>query len=205
MTSLSSFKTLGVLLFPEFETLDVFGPLEMFGMLSDRLEIAMISEQGGLVKSAQGQFIHTEFHWNNAPHLDLLLIPGGMGTRKEVFNSPMLHWIKTRSEQSELTLSVCTGSALLAKAGVLDGLKATSNKRAFTWVMEQGPQVIWVKKARWVDAGRIITSSGISAGIDMSLYTIARLYGEAVRDEIAQRAEYSTNTDANLDPFMVDN
>ncbi|RUR09731.1 DJ-1/PfpI family protein [Legionella sp. km772] len=204
MTSFSSFKTLGVLLFPEFETLDVFGPLEMFGMLSDRLAIAMISEHGGLVQSAQGQLVHTEFHWHNAPPLDLLLVPGGMGTRKEVFNSPLLHWIKTRSEQSELTLSVCTGSTLLAKAGLLDGLKATSNKRAFNWVMEQGPQVHWVKKARWVDAGRIISSAGIAAGIDMSLYTIARLYGEALRDEVAQRAEYSVNINADLDPFVME-
>lgn len=203
MTSLSSFKTLGVLLFPEFETLDVFGPLEMFGMLSDRIEIAMISEHGGLVKSAQGQFIHTEFHWNNAPQLDLLLVPGGMGTRKEVYNPPLLHWLKTRAAQTELILSVCTGSALLAKAGVLDGLKATSNKKAFNWVVEQSPHVHWINKARWVDAGKVITSSGISAGIDMSLYTIARLYGESVRDEIAQRAEYVANTNADLDPFMI--
>ena len=203
MNIISSYKTLGVLLFPDFETLDVFGPLEMFGMLNDRLEIAMISEQGGLVQSAQGQFVHAEFHLINAPHLDLLLIPGGMGTRKEVFNSTILEWIKNRCQQSEITMSVCTGSALLAKTGVLDGLKATSNKRALNWVMEHGPKVEWQKKARWVDSGKIITSSGISAGIDMSLYTIARLYGEEVGDEIAARAEYQVNKDADLDFFAL--
>ena len=203
MSSLSSFKTLGVLLFPEFETLDVFGPIEMFGML-DRIEIILISEQGGLVKSAQGQLIHTQFNWNNAPPIELLLVPGGIGTRKEVNNLPLLHWLTTRVAQSKLTLSVCTGAALLAKAGILDGLKATSNKRAFNWVMEQGPKVNWVKQARWVDAGKIITSSGISAGIDMSLYTIARLFGEEVRNEVALRAEYVVNPNADSDPFMID-
>lgn len=199
----SSLKTLGVLLFPDFETLDVFGPLEMFGLL-ERLQIAMISEHGGLIQSTQGQLVHTEFHWNNAPRLDFLLVPGGMGTRREVGNQPLLDWIATRSAQTELTLSVCTGAALLARADVLDGLSATTNKRAFEWVMTQGPKVHWVKKARWVDAGKVITSSGVSAGIDMSLYTIARLYGEAVRDEVAQRAEYVVNPNADCDPFVID-
>lgn len=203
MSTFSSFKTLGVLLFPEFETLDVFGPIEMFGMV-DRIEIILISEHGGLVKSAQGQLVHTEFNWNNAPHLDLLLVPGGMGTRQEIHNVALHHWLTTRVAQSRLTLSVCTGSALLAKAGVLDGLKATTNKRAFHWVMEQGPNVNWIKQARWVDAGTIITSSGISAGIDMSLYTIARLFGDDLRNEIALRAEYVPNLNADSDPFMIE-
>lgn len=79
-------KTLGVLLFPKFETLDVFGPLQMFGMLPDRINIAMISEHQGTVKSAQGQVVIADFNWKNAPHLDFLLVPGGMGTRTEVSN-----------------------------------------------------------------------------------------------------------------------
>ena len=145
----SARKTLGVLLFPEFETLDVFGPLEMFGMLPDQINIALIAEQQGLVKSAQGQAVLAEFNWQNAPHLDFLLVPGGIGTRKEVDNQPLLHWIKSRSALTDITLSVCTGAALLAKAGVLDGHKATTNKLAFNWVAEQGSQVIWIRNARW--------------------------------------------------------
>ncbi len=199
----SARKTLGVLLFPEFETLDVFGPLEMFGMLPDQINIALIAEQQGLVKSAQGQAVLAEFNWQNAPHLDFLLVPGGIGTRKEVDNQPLLHWIKSRSALTDITLSVCTGAALLAKAGVLDGHKATTNKLAFNWVAEQGSQVIWIRNARWVDDGSVITSSGISAGIDMSLYVISRLFGEKTRDEIAQRAEYIANLDPSQDPFMI--
>jgi transcriptional regulator GlxA family with amidase domain len=196
-------RTLGVLLFPEFETLDVFGPLEMFGLLPDFIKIVMISAQGGLIKSAQGQSVLTEYDWYNSPHLDLLLIPGGMGTRKEVHNQLLLEWIKKQVRQTELTLSVCTGSALLAKAGVLDGQRATTNKKAFNWVRAQGLNVEWEKKARWVDSGTIITSSGVSAGIDMSLYVIARLFGESIRNEVAQQAEYVCNTDPNADPFAI--
>ncbi|MCL9685487.1 DJ-1/PfpI family protein [Legionella maioricensis] len=196
-------KTLGVLLFPEFETLDVFGPLQMFGMLPDQINIALIAEQQGLVKSTQGQAVCAEFSWQNAPHLDYLLVPGGKGTRKEVNNEPLLHWIKSRSARAELTLSVCTGAALLAKAGVLNGHKATTNKLAFNWVVEQGTQVNWIKKARWVDDGSVITASGVSAGIDMSLYVISRLFGEKIRDELAQRTEYVVNLDPSIDPFMI--
>jgi len=196
-------KTLGILLFPEFETLDVFGPLQMFGMLPEKLNIILIAEQQGLIKSRQGQSVLTHFSCQDAPHLDFLLVPGGQGTRKEVYNQPLINWLKSRSSQADITLSVCTGAALLAKAGVLDGHKATTNKFAFNWVMEQGPKVDWVKKARWVDDGEVITSSGISAGIDMSLYVIARLFGEQVRDKLAKTAEYTPTQDPEMDPFAV--
>lgn len=188
-------KTLGIVLFPEFETLDVFGPLQMFGMLPEQLNIVLTAEQQGLVFSTHGQAIFVEYNLQSAPHLDYLLVPGGKGTRKEVYNHPLLSWIKTRSALADLTLSVCTGAALLAKAGVLDGHKATTNKLAFDWVVEQGPKVDWIKQTRWVDDGAIITSAGISAGIDMSLYVIARLFGDEVRDELAQRAEYNVQRD----------
>jgi len=154
-------KTLGVLLFPEFETLDVFGPLQMFGMLPEQINIVLVAEQHGLVKSNQGQAVYAEFNWQNAPHLDYLLVPGGKGTRKEVNNQQLLHWIKSRSVSAELTLSVCTGAALLAKAGVLNNHKATTNKLAFEWVAEQGSQVSWIKKARWC-ASSNSTSTGNS-------------------------------------------
>lgn len=199
--SITTVKTLGVLLFPGFETLDVFGPLEMFGMLPDHINIAMISQCQGLVKSAQGQSIMTDFNLDNAPHLDLLLIPGGMGTRTEINNQTLLNWISLRSVKPDIIMSVCTGAALLAKAGVLDGRKATTNKLAFDWVAEQGSRVNWIKTARWIDDGQVVTSAGISAGIDMSLYVISRLFGEQVRDQLAKRAEYRLSIDATDDPF----
>lgn len=197
-------KTMGVLLFPDFESLDVFGPIEMFGKLNDKIKIILISEQQGLIQSVHGQHVMTEYSWQNAPHLHYLLIPGGMGTRKEVFNQPMLDWIKCRAATTELTLSVCTGAALLARAGVLDGHKATTNKIAFDWVAAQSSKVQWIKQARWVDDGKVVTSSGVSAGIDMSLYVIARLFGEDIRDKVAHMTEYNLTIDPASDPFGLE-
>ncbi len=197
-------KTLGILLFPDFETLDVFGPLEMFGLLKDKIKIVLISEKSGTVHSAQGTHVIVDTDLKGAPDLDILLVPGGPGTRREVFNSNLLNWIKSKTTSTKLVLSVCTGSALLAKSGVLDNHKATSNKLALDWVMEQSTKVDWIKRARWVDDNNIITSSGISAGIDMSLYVIAKLYGEEVKNHIAKLAEYVFNDDPNNDKFAND-
>lgn len=194
-------KTLGVLVFPDFELLDLFGPLEMFGNLPDDIKIVLVSEKGGLVASAQGPEIMTDTTLNEAPPIDLLLIPGGMGTRKEVNNPKLIAWIKERSDKASMTLSVCTGAALLAKAGVLDGKRATTNKLAFNWVVEQGPKVKWVKEARWVEDGNMVSSSGVAAGTDMSLYVISELYGKKTADSIINTTEYIWNSDPHKDPF----
>jgi transcriptional regulator GlxA family with amidase domain len=194
-------KTLGVLLFPEFELLDVFGPLEAFGHAKDWFRIVTVAERPGPVISGQGPQAMADHGLADCPPLDILLVPGGMGTRREVNNPALLDWITRQARGAEITASVCTGSALLAKAGVLDGRRATSNKRAFAWVSEQGPKVEWVRQARWVDDGNIVTSSGVSAGIDMALHLIGRIAGPAARDEIATRMEYEWQNDAAHDPF----
>lgn len=95
----------------------------------------------------------------------------------------------------------CTGSALLAKSGRLDGHKATTNKTAFDWVTSQGPEVLWQRKARWVEDGRFITSSGVSAGIDMALSAIALMHGTATAEEVAFWSEYEWHDDPRWDPF----
>ena len=194
-------KTVGVLLFPEFELLDVFGPLEAFGQAKDWFRIVTVAETAGPVASAQGPRAVADHGFADCPPLDILLVPGGMGTRREVANAPLVDWIATRARSAETTTSVCTGAALLARAGVLDGRRATSNKRAFAWVAEQGPRVNWVRQARWVDDGSVVTSSGVSAGIDMTLHLIGRIAGPAVRDDIATRMEYEARNDAAHDPF----
>jgi transcriptional regulator GlxA family with amidase domain len=194
-------KTVGVLLFPDFELLDVFGPLEAFGHAKDWFRIVMVAETPGPVTSAQGPRAVADHGLEDCPPLDILLVPGGMGTRREVDNAALIAWIARRARHAETTTSVCTGAALLARAGVLDGRRATSNKRAFAWVTEQGPKVDWVRQARWVDDGPVITSSGVSAGIDMALHLIGRIAGGALRDEIAIRMEYQWQDDAAHDPF----
>jgi transcriptional regulator GlxA family with amidase domain len=194
-------QTVGVVLFPEFELLDVFGPLEAFGHAKDWFRIVTVAEKAGPVASAQGPRAVADHGFADCPPLDILLVPGGMGTRREVDNATLVDWIARQARRAETTASVCTGAALLARAGVLDGRRATSNKRSFAWVVEQGPKVDWVRQARWVDDGSVITSSGVSAGIDMTLHLIGRIAGPALRDEIATRMEYEARNDSSHDPF----
>src|SRR5205814_2054200 len=124
-----------------------------------------------------------------------------IGTLKELNNTAFLDWLKQRASKAEIVMSVCSGSALLAKAGLLDGRKATSNKQYFQVAANQGPKVKWVKKARWVDDGDRITSSGVSAGIDMALHVIERLYGEQTAKSLATGTEYIWSRDPDNDPF----
>jgi putative intracellular protease/amidase len=103
----------------------------------------------------------------DCPRIDVMLVPGGIGTRREVQTALLLDWLRQRAAQAEIVSSVCTGAALLARAGLLDGRRATSNKLSFKWVTEQGPAVEWIlRQARWVEDGKFATSSGVSAGID---------------------------------------
>jgi len=205
---MAEIKTFGVMLFEGFELLDVFGPLEAFGMLAvtGKCRVLTVAERAGAVTSAQGPKViadygFTESGLNECPPLDIVLVPGGIGTRKEVSNHALLEWLIAHSQKAEIVASVCTGAALLAKAGLLDGRRATSNKFAFKWVTEQGPKVKWVHEARWVDDGKFSTSSGVSAGIDMALAIIARITDLATAEQIAIRMEYEWHRDSGWDPF----
>ena len=133
--------------------------------------------------------------------LDVLLVPGGIGTRVEVNNPALLRFIRDQSPKLTILASICTGAGLLAGAGVLDGRRATSNKRAFEWMVEQGPQTTWVPEARWVEDGNVFTSGGVAAGIDMALAVIARLESEELAARVAQQTEYDWHRDASWDPF----
>jgi len=200
---MAELRTFGVVLFEGFELLDVFGPLEAWGMLANmgKCKITTVSERSGAVTSAQGPKAIAEFGFNDCPHLDLILIPGGIGTRKEISNRVLLDWLTSRAEKAEVVTTVCTGTAILAHTGLLDGRRATTNKRAFKWVAEQRANVNWVREARWVEDGKFATSSGVSAGIDMALAVMARLYGAQTAEAIAIAMEYEWHRDANWDPF----
>ena len=192
---------LGVVLYNDFELLDAFGPLEMFGCLGDDLEIVVIAEHKGPVRASAGPVSLAEYGFDDAPELDLLLLPGGIGTLAELENGAMLDFLRARCPAAEITMSVCTGSAILAKAGLLNGLPATSNKMFFSLAASQSDQVAWREEARWVDAGRYVTSSGVSAGTDMALAVIARLFGEERAERVAAFTEYQWHRDADDDPF----
>jgi len=192
---------LGVVLFPDFELLDVFGPLEVLGFLTDHFRIVLVGPESGPVASAQGPRTICDHGLADCPALNALLVPGGRGTRREVDNPHLIEWLRKRAAAADLVTSVCTGAGLLARAGILDGRRATSNKRAWDWVVSQGPRVDWVRRARWIEDGKFWTSSGVSAGIDMTLALVAHRFGVEVAEEAAWRIEYTWHRDAAVDPF----
>jgi transcriptional regulator GlxA family with amidase domain len=200
---MAEMRTLGAVLFERFELLDVFGPLEAWGTLAatGQCKITTVAERSGAITSAQGPKAIAEFGFADCPHLDIILIPGGMGTRKEVSNRALVDWVKVRAEKAEVVSTVCTGTAILAHTGLLDGRRATTNKSAFKWVAEQSAKVNWVRQARWVEDGKFATSSGVSAGIDMALAVMGRLYSTETAEEIAVEMEYEWHRDASWDPF----
>jgi putative intracellular protease/amidase len=188
-----------VLLFEDFETLDVFGPVEIFGRLKDYYKISFCSMPGGLIKNSHGVTIMTEPIENIKGEVDIFLIPGGYGTRQEVDNIPLIDEIRTISNSSKFVLTVCTGTALLAKTGLLDGRQATSNKRAFDWVVTQGEKVTWIREARWVKDGKFYTSAGVSAGMDMSLGFLDDRHGIEFARKVAIDIEYNWMENTNYD------
>ncbi len=203
-------RRVAVALFEGFTVLDAYGPVQAFGSCRvpagegrwHRLfEICGMAEQAGVVKSGEGLPSYADYRFADAPAFDILLIPGGFGTRTAVNNASLLRQLAAASQKAAVTATVCTGSALLARTGLLDGRPATSNKIAWDWVVQQGPRVLWKRKARWVDDGNIITSSGVSAGIDMALSLIARLHDRDMALTSARNMEYLWHEDAADDPF----
>src|SRR5215471_6723148 len=194
--------TLGAIFYPGYELLDVYGPLEMFGSVGLELRIVTVAQKAGAVTSPQGPKTLAQYGFNDCPALDLILLPGGVGTLPELNNTAMLEFLRRRSAAAQVTMSVCSGSAILAKAGLLDGRRATSNKQFFTLATAQSTKVKWVEQARWVEDDNMVTSSGVSAGIDMALAVIAHLYGQERADQIAAWTEYEWNQDATWDPFV---
>lgn len=194
-------KTIGALVFPGFELLDLYGPLEMFGLNREAFEIRIVAETMEPVAATAGPRTVPDDAFGDRGRYDILLIPGGQGSRPGVENKTLLDWIEEQSSRAEIVSTVCTGSALLARTGFIDGKSATSNKLAWDWCVAQGPKVKWVREARWVEDGNIFTSSGVSAGTDMSLALIEKLIGTEAMQTIAKRAEYVRNADAGNDPF----
>lgn len=193
--------TFNIILFPDFETLDVFGPVEVFGKV-ENWSLRYYSMQGGLISNRDNLRIETvTIDKFNPEGINVLFIPGGLGTRKEIDNNEFIKRIKFLAKYCQYVFTVCTGSALLAKTGLLNGKEATSNKRAFNWVMDSSDKVIWKRQARWVIDDKYYTSSGISAGIDMALEFVSNIKGIDEAREIAHRIEYNWQEDKDADNF----
>ena len=195
---------IAIIMFNDYETLDVFGPAEIFGRLVNLYNLRFYSLEGGIITNRHSVPIMTEKLETIGNHPEIILIPGGLGTRKEVNNLLLIDKIKELSQTSNYVLTVCTGSALLAKSGLLDGKKATSNKRAFSWVSSQSTNVEWDKKARWKIDGKYYTSSGVSAGMDMALGFLADRHGIDFARKVAQEIEYNWTEDKDNDNFVAE-
>jgi transcriptional regulator GlxA family with amidase domain len=186
-----------MVIFDEVEVLDFCGPFEVFSVTGRRqgltpFEVCTVSEEGKPVTARGGLSINPSYSFQNCPRPDILLIPGGMGTRREMNNPKMLRWLKSRAESAELVLSVCSGALVLAKAGLLNGLKATTHHGAIDELRSIHPGNLVDGQNRFIDNGRVIVSAGISAGIDMSLHVVARLLGIDQALETARYMEYES-------------
>lgn len=197
-------RQVAILLFNEIEVLDFAGPFEVFGVADRKanpkpFRVFTVAERGP-VYARNGLSINPTYLLNDHPQADIVIVPGGgghhtdgapYGSRREMDNPAVINWVRRTAETAELVLSVCTGSLILGKAGLLDGLSATTHYLAFDGMREAAPNTELRPNERFVDNGKIITSAGISAGIDMSLYVVGRLLGKNVADETARYMQYS--------------
>lgn len=187
-------KNVAVLVYDQVDALDVTGPFDVFAMASnwgqDFRVYTVALESRAPIRTISGLTLVPDFTASDCPEPYILIVPGGWGSRKEMHNKTLTDWIYNASQQASFTLSVCTGALLLAKAGLLDGLRATTNRRAMDLLIEAISSVTLVQNVRYVDNGRLITSAGVTAGIDAALHLLAKLHGEERALEIASRLEH---------------
>jgi transcriptional regulator GlxA family with amidase domain len=195
--------TVGILIFDQVEVLDVAGPFEVFSVTrldeqrrqeelsSSPFRILLVSEKLRPVLAIGGLRFTPDVTIDNCPtELDLLIIPGGLGTRREVKNVNLLSWIASRASTTRLTASVCTGSSLLGKAGLLNGHEATTHWRAFDFLRKSAPNANIRDDVRFTLVEPIFTSAGISAGIDMALRIVSHFFGTKIGQATAHHMEY---------------
>jgi transcriptional regulator GlxA family with amidase domain len=187
-------KTIGIVLFPDFEDLDAIGPREALTMMAKgsggEWEVVLISEDGGPVQSFLGTRYLVDYSYEACPRLDVILVPGGLGTRKEMQNEKHLEFVRRRGAGCEYVTSVCTGALVLHQAGFLEGKSATTHWGSIPELQNLGGNTTVVNDQRWVHDGNVITAAGVSAGIDMSLYLISLLEGPATAKRVQQMMEY---------------
>lgn len=184
-----------ILLFDDVEVLDFAGPFEVFSVTGRRhqlqpFDVFTVASRREPVIARNGLSINPHHSFATAPAADILVIPGGFGTRREMKDAATLEWIRRGSERAQHVLSVCTGALLLGAAGLLDGLAATTHFMAFEELRAAAPRADVRTDSRIVDNGRVILSAGVSAGIDMALHVVARLLGPEMAQETARYMEY---------------
>ncbi len=187
-------RSVGILVFPEVEVLDFCGPFEVFASASEgrmRLfSVSVVGETTDVVSCRGGLLVKPNIGFADAPQFDLIVVPGGFGTRTEIDNPVVIDWIRAQDAATEITASVCTGALLLAKAGLLDDVPVTTHWDAFDELLGYFPHLQTDTTRRVIDSGHIVTSAGVSAGIDMALAMVERLHGRAIAEDTARGMEY---------------
>jgi len=186
-------RTIAVVLFEGAEELDFVGPWEVFTMLSQveagSCTAYTVSERGGEVRCAKGMRVVADHSFATAPQADVVVVPGGMGSRIELKNPAMLDFLRAQDKGTEVTASVCTGSFVLEAAGLLAGKHATTHWGSIDHMKKLGTVEV-VENERFVDEGHIVTASDVSAGIDMSLHLVGRLWSPEVARKVQKAMEY---------------
>ena len=188
-------KNTGIYLFDDVEVLDFAGPFEVFSVTSELnnfelLKVFTISKNGQMIKAVNGLNIQPDHSFDSHPEIDILIIPGGAGTRTEMKDDSVLQWVKNNFDKSEITFSVCSGSRILGTLGLLDGIESVTHHEVIEDMKAISPAVIIKENARFADNGKIMTSGGISAGIDLSLHVIKKLFGKEIMNKTIKYMEY---------------
>jgi transcriptional regulator GlxA family with amidase domain len=199
VTATPAQRTVGILIFDDVEVLDFCGPFEVLATArpdgstntdAPLFKVVTIAEENRLITCVGGLLVQPHHTIDDHPPLDILVVPGGQGTRSQRLNARLLDWIAAQRQAIELTTSVCTGAFLLAERGILDGKRATTHWASVDWMRENYPGVTMLADERVVDEGSVFTSAGVSAGIDMALHVVARLHGAGAAEWTARRMEY---------------
>jgi transcriptional regulator GlxA family with amidase domain len=190
-------RNTAILLFNDVEVLDFAGPFEVFSTANTEygeiiFNVYTIAEKKYVISARNGLKIIPDYSFNDCPAPNILIIPGGNGRKIEMNNSVLLNWIKEKFGNLEFLLSVCTGSFIIGKTGLLDGAQATSHHYTYEEFETTFPQIKLIKNTKFVDNGKIITAAGVSSGINMSLHVISRLFGEELKAKTASQIEFNT-------------
>lgn len=190
-------RTVAILIFPGVELLDFAGPFEVFSAARRRFDaperlfdVFTVAESTAPIRCNNPVTVVPDYTLGTCPPADILVIPGGQGTRTAINRPELVAWIRTRAAAAEIATSVCTGSFLLAQADLLEGKTATTHWGSVERMRESFPDTTVREQVRWVDEGAVITSAGVSAGIDMALHVVARLYGAEAAATTARWIEY---------------
>ncbi|MGK7952602.1 MAG: DJ-1/PfpI family protein [Xenococcaceae cyanobacterium] len=188
-------RNLAILIFDDVEVLDFAAPFEVFAVTSELnnygpFNIFLVAETQRTYKAVNGLQVVPNYEISNCPNPDIVVIPGGVGTRTQMNNQKLITWIQKVSDRAKLVMSICTGARLLARAGLLNGLEITTHHEAYDELRQLVPTAIVNERKRFVDQGKIITTGGISAGIDGSLYVVNKLLGREIAQKTAIYMEY---------------